>query len=677
MLNTHGLSSRGLPHWGWLRSAGRAMSLLVLLAGLDGLVAETPRRWDPIPAEAWTIRPGDARYATHGLVLLEARMPFGFSHPVEYFFRFRVLGPEGRELLGQILSFGWGSSQIQGRAVFPDGRAQEFKEGIDFQPKKLKIGRREFTIGVLAIPAGVTTDCIVEWRWQQELTPPPPITVLSRSFPVASTTVILAKSSRLGFYDYNFKASKGVALPKKITLDAATAFRFENLPPYDPAPFCLPGFDESTQLIAFPREVDPERAAKMTPETFWSQSAQSVIDGILKDRESNPQDLPQIIGAFRAMSEPMLKELPDSRQAAALEIWKRLSAHVLNLSHTTEEERKRWTFDENEEDLLGRGTLDVLAFRKRTNSYGMRRLYKALLRKAGIPFCILRVVDGTKDFFDPARLSTGQFQWRLIGVPEEGKAMLWVDSDLRYGSAGMVRDAYLSTLAQKIDLDVKKVSVFEILPSATAIPNRVVYRGALVLDPQSWSISSEVEWTGSAAALRRAEIHAMDSSERLDRLQRLFFPSISDRMAKVIQLRNLLADGPPLGVSLKAQGELAEGRRLALAPFPGLETPVDLPKSWPAERAVPIRIPACFEVQAELEGQLPEGIRIRPQTDLDFKNLFGGVHWEVRQVGQTVRLRLETKLDRMGAAADGYGALREFCGALREAFGRELLLERQ
>jgi hypothetical protein len=485
---------------------------------------------------------------------------------------------------------------------------------------------------------------------------------------------------------------KGVKNPRSAKKGEVTFFYLEDLPPVDPLPFSPSGMDGATYILRFYRSASMNKAVDKEPKEFWDAFA---IESIRQFDETytettNPKsmDSKQLerlhFGepkgarlAFLELSAEVLKDLPSEAQRKAQVIWKRLSDKIRNLDCLTIEERRDLEKVEvGDSERLGFSSYGANAFRGRAYSHGINSMYRILLHSANVPHIILQVGDASRAIFVPQQKNPAQIPWPLVGIPQGGKPTLWIDTALRFGQPGMIRSSFLGTLGLEIDPINKTGRITDVLPSMAQVPNKLNYHGILTLGPQAWTTSSSLSWEGASAALRRADLLQMEGPERIRRLEKELFPGAFDGSVKISELGGLAGDATSLGIKLQVEGELPEGKRVSLPPFPGLYLPIEIPASWPIERTVPIRIPISFNLEAEVRMELPERVLWRPQDELDFSNLFGHVRWRVQREGRTLILRLEAKLERMGAPPDSYPALREFCSALSEAFGRKILLER-
>jgi hypothetical protein len=117
--------------------------------------------WAPIPPEIWAMKE-DPDHGVKGAVVLERRMTFT-GRAITHVFRVRILSEAGREA-AEIHGFLPETTGIEGRTVRRDGTVVEFDKLKDFSTKSLP-GSDRSSLRKVAIPPGVTSDCVVELRW--------------------------------------------------------------------------------------------------------------------------------------------------------------------------------------------------------------------------------------------------------------------------------------------------------------------------------------------------------------------------------------------------------------------------------------------------------------------------------------------------------------------------------
>lgn len=628
--------------------------------------------WAPIPAEVWAIKAGPK-----GALVLEERVRFQVRE-METVYRVRVFSEEGRgaAALPDLPKTAFG---IKGRTIYPDGREVTFDSRKDFAERKIESGNSAVSKVHLIAP-GVTTDCVVEVRWRERsdgygLGLPKRFTGglygqwrLGNAYPTRLSILEIAANMPLA----TALTSGNKWKPETKTVDGFRVFIYHDLPEVEAPPYSLVPTNGYPRLEIFWQPDALIRAFPEGKDAYWAEAFNRIYKPDYEDSIDTGRP-------FKQVAEELLKGLPVTPHARAVELLTRLDARIKNVSYPTADEAAALpkTFWEDYQSKR----LDKIAASGLAGARGMRLMYYHLLKAAGIQPQIAKVMDRDQDLFNYNRLNVWQFHHDLLGVEELGKGVLWIDAGNRYATPGVVHPDYqgvsMLVFEQKDAKTWKPSRVW--MPASPAASNTRTYSYALQLEEDADKFDLNTQFGGYLEYAERYRFLSLESKEQSRLLKEQFEKNrknLTISKAQVLDVTN-----PLKRVSWEVSGtmERESGRRREVEPFPGMPWPLWVPDKLDTVRTMSIVLPYLLTHSGTSTFEVPKGYLFNPPVDLRDSNEFGSVVWSSIYDPQTrkVTVTLTAEVISLNLGPDHWRTFREFLGWIQTASSRTIILTRE
>lgn len=633
-----------------------AFFMLPLLGGDD---------FAPIPPEVWAIKSGPK-----GAVVLEERMTFGIT-TVEHVWRVRIFSEEGRGA-AEIEDLPANAYRIKGRTVYPDGRVVEFNQRKDFGERRVETGSEGLKSLHLVAP-GVTADCVVEVRWNENADG------ILKGLPhryssglYGTWTLVNAYPTQLEVVEvpHRFPLAWSIqpgAFKPEVTKSMSTqVFTFRNLPAVELPPYALWPMLGAPRLVMFWQPDNMNGPAKAgLGDGYWKDGAlayykEDYVEGIDKGR------------AYRALAAEILTGLPKEPVAAACELKLRLDKRIANVSLATFEEAAALPKSFWQE--LKPKDLDQAAKTGRTSSKGILLLYFHLLKEIGIKPLIAKVPDREVSFFNWNQLNLWQFHQDLIGIQEPGKDPAWIDPTLRFAAPGVVHPDYTGVPALVInsaDWSCSKGGV-----PVSRLPNTRKYSYTLDLGDEGDRFKVVGEFGGYPEYQERRRYMALEPKEQAKALKERFEKALTSLVVERAEVQHSGDAKVDLSWQLEGVLEREAGRKRVVDPFPGMPWPLWVPSKVDDQRKAAIVIPYLSSQVATATFKVPEGFTMPPHEELKREGEFGRVFWlpTYDPATRTVKVVLRVDVQTVHADAAAWPAFRTFLGWVEDACRRQVTL---
>ena len=217
------------------------------------------------------------------------------------------------------------------------------------------------------------------------------------------------------------------------------------------------------------------------------------------------------------------------------------------------------------------------------------------------------------------------------------------------------------------------------VPEMKASQNLRHYSFKHSLSEGKWDLRFDGDFQGLPERAERDNYFKLSPPAQEDFLKKSFEASHKDWVVKKTQVLDATSLRKPLGLSVTAEREYEDGRRIEIPPFPGMPSALYIPDDLAPTRQVPISFTYAFTQKAEATITLPEGFKLIPVSGMDQENFFGRVRWEAKPDPAspgTVRVIFEVELAERTANEHAYATLLQFFGWLREAQRRSVIIER-
>jgi hypothetical protein len=267
-----------------------------------------------------------------------------------------------------------------------------------------------------------------------------------------------------------------------------------------------------------------------------------------------------------------------------------------------------------------------------------------------------------------------------VGVPFNGDGTLWFDPARRYATPGLILPEFQGWECLVIDTATWKASrgVIPLQPAAFNIA-KYTYAQAFEADVRRFTVKAE--FSGYPEYRERRRFMALSPEEQSRKLKESLEEGVPDSSVTSATIRN--ATDPDQNVNWEAEGSLESAPKAILHfdPFPGMPSPLRMPRSWPETRTEPIIIDNMGIQGASCEFKVPKGYHLKAADPFVKENSFGKVVFVIAATpkdGETlVKASLRVDVAKGSAPAGEYADFRTFMGWIDEAYRREILLEKQ
>lgn len=620
--------------------------------------------WAPIPPQVWDLKV-DPADGPPGAVVLESSLAFRNTY-IEYLYRVRILDESGKDA-AQFEEFPEDAYDFEGRTVYRDGREVTFSKVKDLATQTLAAGWDEITRKVV-IPPGVTGDCIVEFRWKESAKPLPRRLKTYGHWAQGSKyrTLMSAVTVPVSFpWTFQFFMGRGTPT-ERVVRGNQTSFVTRDLPGDWDAFYALRHLDDP-RFAAFsqPKELQDIARTGQVRE-YWSKAAKFVLKGAFLDRTTLGRH-------YRELASTVYEGLPTEPQARAAAVLERMEARIRNLDSLTHDEQAS---QKKEKDPVVSFDLDAAAETKETDGLGMVLLYVNLLKGAGVDPKLALVRNRNRGLFEYGFLSLHQAETFLVGVDEPGKPTLWMNPEARYSPAGVIESDFQGTPCLFVDTRTWDAAPGS-LPFQPMSVNRRHFDYRVETGEEQCLFTLKAAFAGLPALREREYALPLSQARQDERLK----TSLEARApaAKVTSAKVLNATDPSRPVALEAAGTLPleEARRIQLAPFPCMPSPLWIPPSFPETRNARIVLPFSRIQTADCIMKVPAGYRLAPTEDMHRANGFGRVAWAAETMGDgEVKVSFKVEVVVTSSGPGSYGPFRTFLGWIDEAMRRTVLMEK-
>lgn len=674
--------------------------LLWATLGLPGLASD----WKPIPAEVWSIRE-DAARGYRDAVVLEKRTIFA-NNLIETVYRVRVFSEAGKRA-AELARFSRDCHHISGRTVYPDGRAIEYDRVQDFVPVAA-VGGREEEPEPRVLPKGVTSDCIVEVRWQESTwkkysSPLPRRLGSFAEWELGGPYAILSESIELvEAFKWRTSLLPGrFPKPELSQADGYRIIRFRNLPALEAPPFSLPpllerprfqvfdlpkvlfdravkGIDEfwkGAMIVPIPKLITRDRIGTGSDRTMNTSRVFKDLDPSVKD---SFVDFVRKGSAYASLAKEVLAGLPVPPQARARELLRRLTLRVGNSREVLFGEEEREDMEEKDRVRTGPEDLEEAVKARRTDSKGMQILCFQLLKDAGLRPRLALLTNRQVRLFNYNAPIAWQFTDRLLGIEEPGHDTLWLDPARPLLPSGVIHPDLQGTDGLIVDTDAWVCEKFR-MPHQPAAMNQRGFEYQLSLDEGAARFRLETRFLGFPRYEEGLRYLTLDPRDQGRELQGRLLRSEPGLTVTRAEVQPPPSTAGPL--SWVAEGRLAAaaGASRSIRPFPGMPSALSVPEALPAQRTTPLVPPAGSLQAATCTFQVPAGSRAVERPAFRRSNRFGSVDWTLSTQGAGGQVRAtvayEVRVNPQAAPAQAYDEFRTFLGWIREAEAMTVLLE--
>jgi len=648
-----------------MRAGLAAMALFVLCAARAA--AELP----PIPPEAWDVKEADSKGS--GAIILERTLRFDAQY-IEHSYLIRVLSEQGKAAV-EFARFAE-SAKIEGRTVTREGVETPFKASEDFLTKAL-VKTETGTLNQKAVvPPGLTPDCVVQIQWRESASFLAvggywDYNVQDRIFSLASTLPIRKMTLEVNdSVGWAYDLQTGPRGSQIVNGKGSRSAIFTHLPAYEWIPFSEASAKDNPKFVLYqqPRFLMTE-AAKGT-QAYWNMVAKDwwgpYYDGKVQ--------YGKLWGGFY---DDICKDLPTSKQAAALELHRRVLARVKDTSALLPEEVAARSAKEAKRKIDSRDFGESLKTGE-TNHNGILLLYWDLLKKADIPVKPVLVVDRGERQFRLKQCNLAQFDRTLFLIEEPGKEPLFLEPARRFAAPDIIHPRHQGTDA--LALVPGTPWTYQVVK----IPFQVLGDNARRSDIQI-DVSEEKDrihltstFTGIRDWTERGQWRVLMPEQRK--------AGLKDALAKIdpgVQIEGVSIGDiqkTPFGWSADAVRERDASRRLEVIPFPLLEAPLFLPKDLPTLRLEPIVLTQGGTDEIRSVIQVPAGYQFAGMPDFNQSNSFGEVMWTATpvtgKVPAEVIVTCKVSTKSLVSEPSRYPQFKAFLGWVAETFNRKVILNR-
>jgi len=569
---------------------------------------------------------------------------------------------------------------FEGRTVYRDGKEVRFNDRKDFSLTKTSTASGYEDKRTLAIPPGVTSDCVVEMRWaylgNYPYGPfPSGIYQLTVPFGGAFRTLVAAVEIP-GNYPLSWQL---FAAPNQKPVETRGKIEriltLENLPAFEQTPYSLDAVEPYPKVCVYYQPEYVGSFVKKPPMDYWN----AVVKTYFKTTYGSDV---KIGDAFRAFASNLVQELaPDLDPAAkAFKLLLRLQAEWVNTDELSFGQQAKRTRKQDKQDW-NPSDLEAAAIAKETDPEGFSIAYLHLLKAAGCKPHLGLVINRMKRIFDVNFRNLWQFQegTTLVGIEVPGQGIQWFEPSAFQANPGLILPNYQGTIG--LDVDVATWTIKDlVVPTQTQGTNqwRFDYTVRPGEEQDSFTLSSM--FTGFPEYSLRSQYRPLEPKEQSRLLKEgleAHIPGSTIQKAEILH-----AADPSLHLAWAVEGQMEgrTGRRKEVTIFPGMTKPVIAPSSMPAERTRNIYLPHLWTHTATSRILIPKGYHCGPLPPAQKANAFGTVNWSAASApkgDQTeITITLKMEMNRASASPAGYDQLKAYLAWVQEYCNRTLILDK-
>ena len=624
-----------------------------------------------ISPEVWAVRenPGEGIFDA---VILKHHTRIG-TEKIDYYRMIRILTEDGKRAAEQftlsphLIALNGRVTDISGDEILFD-QDSDMVEVFGYRDHRSS-GRLN-----LVIPPGLTPDCVVEISWSvsaekglpkdsyfEHYQIPEPWFCVEKKYMFSMDS--LAKFSNSLFSDsiidivtrfYWTDARPPVTFLQSV-LDNHTVLTYRNVPPMTPHPFG-DRFQDPNMASFFVFRTLPFEGH--TVKSFWNAFGNSwirLIFGFPFDRSPK----------YREWISELKGSLPDKGAKGVRFVHNRFKQHFTAIDMMTPGQLRTAKKSDLEDQAFNRELLS----RSFERGFVMRgfmpiALFR-VLRDCGFPVSLLFAppVDGIP--FQPRELNPFGLNLddALIGLPLENNRWVTIAPAHPEYMSGAIpphfRGVPLYVVTPGTNWDHKIVR----LPRLGWKANRTTYQYILEILPNgAMQFRLKEEGAGIFDATNRLRYHALNRDARIDVLSNSWSQKLPEwRIQKVSvgDTRNWKQK-----VTLMIQGVSALDIEaldwVAIKPFPGAESMLTIPETWPENRKQPIVLPHAMGQLASCRLKLPEGWYLKGDPSWTKKNSVGEISIQAKTTGNGIVVQRKITITDSEFSADKEKDLKTF-----------------
>lgn len=655
-----------------------------LLAAIS-LYSAPAAEWPGLPQGIWGKTPKDFKSDPSAVIILDSTR--FRDKELARFKRVLILGDAGRGA-AEIVGINPNAIDLEGRVLYPDGLIIPFQNGKDILLQTNVTYKNKSSKTYRIMPPGVNSHCLIDFRWKE------PIGENWRSIPeyyglsldlripseyfLERSEIIIEHQVERSNWSYKFEVNPDCQ-PKVINSELETKYIFSDVPALRKIPFSS-NADTGRPRFFFYYEFDIAHAlldfygdtAKYNL-TYWQAISQTMV------WQRFERDV-SIGSIFKNWVEVNSKDLPLDPNEKANELLRRMHAAVKPAHELTDQERPYLEGKTKQRDTV---RLDELITSGIADAHSIQLLYYHLLRRTGLDPMIVFSVDRDENRLRIAQNNVFQFDCTLIGIMLPNKQMACFDPASRW-TGGKVLPWFQGSNAilfvpgnTRKDWDVKMGT----LPVLLENSNRKMWNFHIEFAGNDELISLEGRAIGVPAWQLRRELAFQDLNNQRRSMQTALETAFNAALWKNVEIIN--AQDPDKDISWKASGikEIEYERSFKIYPFPGIQSPISIPESWPLDRTQPIIMPFLGQLEAECHITIPPGYKTPAAFTFRKNNVIGDVEWIVTPLkfgvinsGTSIKMTIVTKSHK--ANIDRYEDLKEWAGWIKEVMGMYLILDK-
>jgi len=631
------------------------------------LQAELP----PIKPEVWDVKEEDTKGC--GAIILERSIKF-HALKVEHAYLIRVMNEQGRNAV-EFQKFPANSS-IEGRTVRKDGTETPFKAVADFQAKALVETEKIALNSISVTPPGLSANCVVQIQWSE----PASFSMLPRGWDYVRTvdrifslaTRVPTRRLEVEVFDDLAWAYDLQTGPRGAIIKNEKGFRratFTDLPAYEWVPYSEESAKDNPRFVLYQQPEFLMREAALGQSAYWKKVANTQYRPFYERKF-------QFGKSWGGFSEEMRQGLPTSRQEAAVELQRRLSARILNLNDLTFEEKAARTEKQNNWKLDPADFSEALK-KGETSHSGITLLYWVLLDAANIPAKPVLMVDRRVRRLRLKQCNYAQLEDWFLMIEEEGRSPIFIDPGRRFVPPDLLQTKYQGTEALAMlpgdpDWTYKTVQI----PVQDGSRNTKVVKVNLQVGGDKDRIRMESTSTGAQEWGERVQWWSMLPADRNRNLKESLErkdPAVQIERASVSAFKSA-----PFRWTCEGTREREVSRHLEVRPFLLLDSPLPLPDDLPAKRNERIVLPqlGLWEYQATLT--CPDGYSWPVADPIQASNAFGEVSWTINPGTSSSEFQVvfKVRVTTLLAEPVTYPEFKKFLGWVREGFNRTITLSK-
>lgn len=642
------------------------MASALMILWLPGLMAELP----PIKPEVWEVK--EAETKGFGAIILERTIKF-HATSVEHAYLIRVLNEQGRNAV-EFPKF-LPASTIEGRTIARGGVETPFKASSDFQTKALVETGKGSLDRTSVTPPGLTPDCVVQVQWTERAFfgaagPFWDYQVQDRVFSLGAR--LPTRRLELEVYDdlaWGYDLQTG---PRGAQIVTGKGFRkaiFKEIPAYEWVPYSEESAKDNPRFVLYQQPRYLVEASQKGEKVFWEEVANHWYRPFY-DRKIQ---YGKVWGAF---SDEIRQGLPPSRQAAALELHRRLLARFLDVTALTPEELAARSEKQNKRKIDPRDFGEVLKTGETTGA-GLHLLLWSLLGSAGIPAKPVFMVDRRERKLRPKECNIAQLGDWVLMIEEEGAPPIFIEPARRFAPPDLILPKFQGTEALAL-VPVEPKWGYQVVkvPIQDGSRNTQVVKVTTIVGEDRDQIHLTSNSTGIKDWEERAQWWSMLPAERNKNLK-----EILEKRDAAVQIETATV-GPykkgPFEWRCDAVRERDATRHIEVNPFPLVDPPMDLPRDLPAQRQERIALPQLGLQEYQATIVCPQGFVWSGAPPIQRSNTFGEVSWTAGpgDSPSEIRVLLKVRTTTLLAEPSSYPEFKTFLAWVREGFSRTLILSR-